>query len=182
MGTGKRRQAAQLARDRKRIGELYLKGWLQVDIAAEINLSIATISRDIKALQKGWIESALVDFSKAKGRELAKVDHLERTYWDAWLRSQEDKETRIEESSKMDKAGRAKIQMKSEGQVGNPAFLTGVQWCIDKRCKILGLDAPTKVDLKVSELDNAIEFELEKLAASKQAPIPGAATGEERQP
>ena len=32
-----------------------------------------------------------------------------------------------------------------EGQSGNPSFLAGVQWCINKRCEILGLDAPKKI-------------------------------------
>ena len=31
--------------------------------------------------------------------------------------------------------------------VGDPRFLAGVQWCIDKRCKIMGLDAPQLVEV-----------------------------------
>jgi hypothetical protein len=34
-----RRSASQLARDRRRISELYLEGWLQADIAAEVGLA-----------------------------------------------------------------------------------------------------------------------------------------------
>jgi hypothetical protein len=34
-----------------------------------------------------------------------------------------------------------------EGQTGNPAFLAGVLACIAKRCQILGLDEPRKMDI-----------------------------------
>ena len=30
--------------------------------------------------------------------------------------------------------------------------MNGVQWCIDRRCKILGIDAASKVDISGSDL------------------------------
>jgi hypothetical protein len=32
-----------------------------------------------------------------------------------------------------------------EGQVGDPRYLDGVLKCIDRRCAILGIDAPKKI-------------------------------------
>lgn len=147
---GRPRDPAQIARDRRRVADLYLKGWLQSDIAIEIGATQATVSRDLKALRKAWLASTLIDIDKAKSRELAKIDRLEREYWDAWERSQEDKETQIDELRQEgdSPSERVKVQVKKEGQVGNPSFLDGVEWCIDKRCKIFGI-APDKheVDL-----------------------------------
>jgi hypothetical protein len=37
-----------------------------------------------------------------------------------------------------------KAAMRKEERDGNPEFLKGVQWCINKRCEILGFDAPKK--------------------------------------
>jgi len=144
MGTGKRRSASQRAKDRRRTADLYLQGWLQTAIAEEIKTSQATVSRDLKALQKDWLKSALRDFDKAKSQELAKVDRLEREYWDAWQRSCEDAETLVKDGTpeKVEKLKRT-----SKGQAGDPRFLQGVQWCIEKRCKILGIDAPVKTDV-----------------------------------
>jgi hypothetical protein len=34
--------------------------------------------------------------------------------------------------------------VRKEAREGNPAFLAGVQWCINKRCEIFGFDAPKK--------------------------------------
>jgi len=152
MSTGKRRSNGQLARDRRRIADLYLQGWTQVDIADETRLSQATISRDLKALQSDWLESALIDFNAAKARELAKIDRLEREYWTAWERSCEDAETiRQEGKGKKGEDGKLvppdKIVRTAKGQAGDPRFLAGVQWCIERRCKILGIDAPQRTEL-----------------------------------
>jgi len=135
----RRRSTAEIARDRKRIAEMYLRGELQADIGKEMDLAQSTISRDLVALHGQWRKSAAKDISEAKSRELAKVDNLELTYWDAWERSCEDAETVRQQG---DAEGVDKITKTSKGQAGDPRFLTGVQWCIEKRCKILGIDAP----------------------------------------
>ena len=150
MGTGKRRSNGQLARDRRLIADLYLQGWLQADIAGEIGISPATVSRDIKALQKDWLASALIDFDKAKAGELAKVDRLEREYWQAWARSCEDAETVTEKaraSKGSERPDSVEKTKQAKGQAGDPRFLSGIQWCIEQRCKILGVEAPKKTEL-----------------------------------
>lgn len=157
--SGKRRSSGQLARDRRRIADLYLQGRLQSDIAEKLEISPATVSRDITYLQAEWIKSSLIDVGKRKSQELAKVDRLEREYWDAWLRSCEDAETATQkQKGKVTKAvgedgefvaeQPAEISKTRKGQAGDPRFLTGVQWCIERRCKILGIDAPAEVKHK----------------------------------
>ena len=142
---GKRRSQSQLVRDRRIIADLYLQGKTQVAIAEEISVDQSTVSRDLAVLQKEWIVSALVDIDAAKAQELAKVDRLEREYWSAWERSCEDAETLRQEGSGEKPS---KIVKTSKGQAGDPRFLQGVQWCIERRCKIIGIDAPEKHDLR----------------------------------
>jgi AraC-like DNA-binding protein len=143
----KPRSSAQLARDRQLIANLYFEGWTQSRIAAQLGLSQPTVSRDIKALQRDWLASALIDYDQAKANELAHVDRLEREYWDAWRRSCEDAETVKQRGTPGEEQGKVKtaaIERTVKGQAGDPRFLQGVQWCIDRRCKILGIDAPEK--------------------------------------
>lgn len=139
-----RRSPAQLARDRRRIAGLYLEGRLQVDIAREVGLSQSTVSNDLKALQRIWLKSSLIDINEAKAREIAEIDNLEREYYKAWHRSREDAETLRQEG---DKEGLDKVTKTSKGQAGDPRFLSGIQWCIERRCKILGVDAPERSDV-----------------------------------
>jgi len=146
MGT---RKNTELAARRLRVSDMYLKGMYQSEIAASLDVSQPTISRDITALQKEWKESALVDFNEAKAEELAKVDKLEREYWDAWERSCEDAETIRQEGGPPAEGKVAKpdkIVKTAKGQAGDPRFLQGIQWCINKRCEIMGIDAPKRTD------------------------------------
>lgn len=147
-GPGRRRKSSELARDRRKIADLYLKGRIQADIAQEIGVSQQTISNDLKALHREWLDSALVDFNEAKAQELAKIDRLEREYWQAWERSCEDAETVTEKaraSRGAEKPDSVEKTKQAKGQAGDPRFLAGIQWCIERRCKILGIDAPNKI-------------------------------------
>lgn len=146
-GPGRRRSSGELARDRRRISDLYLRGWLQADIAKEIDRSDATVSRDIKVLQRDWLKSALIDFDQAKARELAKIDDLERTYHEAWERSCEDAETTTQKMIGDSKTGRKEMSKTAKGQAGDPRFLQGILQCIDRRCKLLGVDAPQRKEI-----------------------------------
>lgn len=162
MATNKRTQI-QIERDRRQIADWYLQGWKQAEIAEKINededrdytLTQQMISYDIGRLVTLWRESSLVDIDDAKARELAKINHLELTYWQAWLRSCEDAETVVKKTKGVVRKADAgdgsfvqerpaEVNQTSKGQAGDPRFLAGVQWCIDRRCKILGIDAPQR--------------------------------------
>jgi predicted transcriptional regulator len=140
------RSVAQQERDRREISRLYLQGMYQADIAEKLRLSQPTVSRDIQILIEEWKVQRVYDINEAKARELAKVDNLELEYWEAWHRSQQNAEKEIKKAKGI-KGGTAnqEIQKISEGQTGDPRFLSGIQWCIDRRCLILGVDAPKKV-------------------------------------
>jgi hypothetical protein len=137
---------------------MYLRGMLQTEIAAELGLSQATISTDLKALQGEWLQSALLDFNEIKARELARIDKLEREYWTAWERSLEDAETVREESG----FGGVKDVRITKGQSGNPTFLAGIQWCIEQRLKIFGIYEATK--LRIEDWRNEV---VEKLKSGE---------------
>lgn len=145
-----RRSNGQMARDRKIIAKMYLRGSLQAEIAERLGLSQGTISNDIKALQKLWLNSSLMDFNEARSRELAKIDDLEMEYWLAWEASKQDAQTITEEGSELKTGVKTLFRTKTEGQVGDPRFLAGVQWCIKKRAELLGLDAPGRFDITSS--------------------------------
>lgn len=133
----------EIATRRNQVAEMYLRGEYQTKIAEELGVDQATVSRDLSALRKEWLDRSINHFDQKKAIELAKLDQLELTYWDAWERSKENAETRIERNTFKG----LYIETKIEGQVGNPAFLEGVLKCITKRCEILGLDAPKKQDI-----------------------------------
>ena len=151
------RSPSQVAKDRKIIGRMYLRGALQSEIAEKLRMSQPQVSRDLKALHGKWLKSALIDFSEAKSKELAKVDMLEVTYWQGWLRSLKDTEKSVTEKNI---SGNSKARIEREGQIGDPRFLAGIQWCINKRCDIIGIDAPKKIAPTDPNGQNALTFNI----------------------
>jgi len=130
------------------VADLYLSGTIQAEIAEQLEVNQSTISRDLKSLRKAWLASALVAIDKAKAQELAKIDRLEREYWTAWVRSCGDTET-VKQRGKPGSKGIStdSIEKTSKEQSGDPRFLAGVQWCIERRCKLFGLDEPQEFNV-----------------------------------
>lgn len=162
-----KRTTFQIERDRQDIADKYLQGWTQSRIAEYLNndanrgyqLSRQMISYDLQRIQEDWRESALIDIDEAKTQELAKIDRLEREYWDAWEKSKEDAVSKTIErymsgTDKKTANKRVKEQERTSEQFGDSAFLRGIQWCIEQRCKILGIDKPPAVDDDLGEADN----------------------------
>lgn len=144
------------------IAELYLKGETMQSIATQISaqrhysIGRSTIYNDLQVLHARWKESQLVDFDAAKAKELTRIDKLESEYWFAWSRSLRQSEEilteRIQDNlQNQGNAGvghvREKVKKREITTYGDPRYLQGVQWCIDKRCKIFGLDAPKQVEI-----------------------------------
>lgn len=150
--TEHKRSNIQIQRDRQDIADWYCQGMTQAAIAERINadperlytLTQQMISYDLKRVQEAWLKSTLRDFDDMRAEQLGKIDRLEREYWRGWERSCQDAETVV----KKQKEGGSKEQQKTlKGQAGSPAFLAGVDKCIERRCKLLGLDAPEKKEL-----------------------------------
>lgn len=138
-----RRPEFQREADLLRTGELYIQGKTQIQIAEIIGVSQGTISNDLKELQKRWKEKSIQLIDERKAEELAKVDQLERTYWEAWLKS-----CQYQEMSTMlnDKLVTVLVPLEQATPMGDTKYLAGIQWCIDRRCKMLGVDAPQKIE------------------------------------
>lgn len=138
-----KRTKVQREHDLARITEYYLKGYTQAAIAETLGLTQPIVSRDLMTVQKRWEEKSVIDLDAAKRRELARIDELEREYWGAWRRSLTQV---VKTRTKRNHMGDEAIVIREETS-GNAAFLTGVQNCIDQRCRLLGLYEATKVSL-----------------------------------
>src|SRR5262249_54538628 len=145
----KTRSPLERERDLRETAAPDLRRLTHNEIAKRLNVSRQQIGYDLKVLQRRWQESALADFNAKKAAELAKVDELERTYWEAWERSCQAREVSTQERTQGGDGraddGRLKAGVRKEKRDGNPEFLRGVERCIEMRCKILGAFAALKV-------------------------------------
>jgi len=146
----KKRTRIEIERDRLEIARLYLKGDIQADIAARLGMTRQMVGYDLKAIRSQWLAASLEAFDQRVATELAKIDNLEIEYWQAWERSTQVKESSTAKVVQDEKGERNEASTKQEQMVGNESFLAGVRWCIDRRLKLFGLDAPIKIDWRQS--------------------------------
>jgi hypothetical protein len=155
-----KRSEIQIEKDREKISEWYLQGWSQRRIAAELRLSQNQIKYDLKIIQARWLQNTMMNLDEAKSKEVAKLYQIEKQAHEAWERSQNDfKATTISGKTvkieiidpETGEVIRTEEKLKPTGQVihtetrpGDPRFLDQVNKCIERRCKLLGLDAPGK--------------------------------------
>ncbi len=139
-----------MAERQRRVAELYLQSRTQDEIATLLDVNQATVSRDLAAIESYWAKAAIADLHTAKMRELTRIDSLEREYWEAWRRSQQEatKErvdveggrARNRSGEMVEVEGKVKRVREKKGRDGNHYFLAGIQTCIETRIRILGLD------------------------------------------
>jgi len=94
------------------------------EIGEKFGFSPQQMSDELKAIGAEWRAATVRRSDEAKARELAKLDNLEREYWEAWQRSRE--------------------QAKKTKQNADPWFLEGIERCIGIRCELRGLLAPKR--------------------------------------
>ena len=145
----KSRSPLERERDLREMAALYLRGLSHHEIAQRLNVSRQQIGYDLKVLQRRWQESAVADFDARKAAELARVDELERTYWEAWERSCQAREVTTQEKTHGGDGPADELRLKAgvrkEQRDGNPEFLRGVERCVELRCKITGAFAAVKI-------------------------------------
>jgi hypothetical protein len=145
-GKGRKgRSPDQIRKDRAEIARLYLQRMTQAEIGQHLGLSRQQVGYDLNAVREEWLQSSLMDFNARKAEELARIDRLEREYWDAWEASKKERQTSTTEQTTDADGERLKAGIRKTEQTGDPRYLSGVQWCIEQRCKILGLNAPQKI-------------------------------------
>ncbi|PJF39413.1 MAG: hypothetical protein CUN54_08770 [Phototrophicales bacterium] len=151
-----RRKKDQRENDLVFTADMYLKGYTQHEIAERFGVSQAQVSNDLSEIRRRWMERSITSYGQHVAEQLAKIDRLEREYWQAYERSLAEKRT-TELSTSVVEARRAEaekrqprpdeIKIKTEKRDGGSEYLRGIQWCIDRRIKLLGLDMPQRIEI-----------------------------------
>lgn len=145
----RKRDKFQRESDLAEIADMYLKGKPQSEIAQSLKVTQQQISYDLATIKRRWREQTAMNLDEAKNRELDRLDALEREYWDAWERSKKDR-SRTQTEKRLgqnDMLIGGKATVNKEEMLGNPAYLAGIERCIDLRCKLLGIYAATKQEV-----------------------------------
>jgi hypothetical protein len=121
-----------------RISSLHLRGHTSAMIVEQLrrhgqDLTIGQVGAYLRISKERWATAALMDIDKAVAQTLAEIEELKAEFWQGYAESK----------------GRTMMVRGVEivNDAGDPAFLEGVMKCIERRCKLLGLDSPIKIDI-----------------------------------
>ena len=134
------RNTTKREQDRTETAAMSLAGMSHADIAKSLGVSRQQVTYDLKVIRDRWQNRTVMDLDESKTIEVAKIDRLEQVYWDAW-------ELQCLPRLLLDKDTGEVAHVIP--QTGDPALLAGILKCIDRRCRLLGLDAPLKVEGKL---------------------------------
>ena len=115
-----KRNPFQIERDRQTIARLTLRGVTQAEIAKRLKMTQPMVAYDLAAVRKEWQAREANALAEARAVTMAQLDELQRTYWTSFARSKTRRRA-----------------------AGDPRFLAGVSSCIERRCRLLGLDTPS---------------------------------------
>lgn len=144
----------QRDRDLEIITELYLECVSQFKIpellkqrtGAKYLLSRSQIAYDIGTIRAGFKKKINHNLDEQRNTKLAEVRNLKKIYLDSWQNSRKH----------------------SDSETGDPKYLAGVQWCIDKECDLLGVEAKDLTDPETQKFRLIVESIPNKSVDKKQ--------------
>jgi hypothetical protein len=148
-----RRDAAQRELHLVTLADMYLQGKTQNEMAAAIGKSTDTVGRDLVEIKRRWVAYTTLAFDEHVAQELARIDAVERQAWDAWYTSGKPSVEIHQQDSTSGtgkRAQRRRLQRNVQKQrTPDARFLTIIGDCIDRRVKILGLNAPEQIQARI---------------------------------
>jgi transcriptional regulator with XRE-family HTH domain len=168
--------------------ELANQGWSQHQIAADLGISQAAVSKLLKRVELRILRELADTVERQKARQSLRLEHLFAESMRAWTDSQSDATRRRQRKSQGGKGGDATVaEVTVENQHGDPRYLEEARKALADHRKIWGLDAPQKVDVRatrnpyVDMSDEELRTELDRqsrllaaanAAVTKEGPTP----------
>lgn len=147
--------------------DLFLKGCGYREIAIRLNqdiknrgleysISHVAVFNDMKKAMIQWKKERFDNIDAYINQELKKLDRMEFEVWNAWIKSCNGRERTKSRNSKKARKVDADVETldhygydesMTETSAGNPRFMDVLLNIQQRRAKLLGYDAPIKVDV-----------------------------------
>jgi transcriptional regulator with XRE-family HTH domain len=132
--------------------ELAVLGWSQYQIAADLGISQAAVSKILKRIETRILQELAETVERQKARHTLRLEHLFAEAMRAWEQSKADSTRRRQRKAQGGAGGAGAIvaEVVVENQHGDPRYLDEARKALGDHRKIWGLDAPRKVDVRAS--------------------------------
>lgn len=159
--TGGKRTVEQREADKRFCAELFVKGYAYRVIAERLNeynhengldysVTYKTVFMDIRQVLAEWKKERFKDIDNYMQLELKKLDKMEVELWQAWENSKGSKrKTKIKNGTINNgiATGGELAERTLETTDGDPRYLDLLLKVQERRAKLLGYNAPVKVDV-----------------------------------
>jgi len=132
--------------------ELAVLGWSQLQIAADLGISQAAVSKLLKRVELRLLREMTETVQRQKARQMLRLERLFVEAMQAWHASQADTTRRRQRHTQSGGggAGATVAELVVENQHGDPRYLDEARKALTDQRKLWGLDAPQKVEVHTS--------------------------------
>jgi predicted transcriptional regulator len=150
-GQGGHEPRARIRTRELRALELTVLGWSQPQIAGDLGISQAAVSKLLRRIETRLLRELAETVQRQKARQTLRLEHLFAEAMRAWNESKADTTRRRQRQTQGgDGAGATVAELVVENQHGDPRYLDEARKSLADQRKLWGLDAPQKVDLHAS--------------------------------
>jgi len=171
-----KRTPEQLERDRMFCADLYTRGYTFREIGYKLNLDLEArgmgysvtfqmVWGDIKKILIEWKRDRKETIDQFMLLEIKKLDKMEVELWDAWEQSKSGKrKTKIKGGTveRGNVTGGTLDNRTTETTSGNPRYMDLLLTLADRRAKLLGWDAPIRVNL-TGNVDTVTRYDTDSI-------------------
>jgi len=153
--------------------ELAVLGWSQPQIAADLGITQAAVSKLLARIESRLLRELAATVQRQKVRQTLRLECLFAEAMRAWHASQADMTRRRQRRAQGGEgAGATFAELVVENQHGDPRYLDEARKALADQRKLWGLDAPQQVDVRASR-DRYDDMTEEALRAelARQTPL-----------
>jgi predicted transcriptional regulator len=149
-GQGGHEPRARIRTRELRAMELTVHGWSQHQIAADLGISQAAVSKILKRTEIRVLRELTAIVERQKARHTLRLEHIFAEALRAWEQSKGDTTRRRQRKSDSGPGGTGSTvaEVVVENQHGDPRYLEEARKALADHRKLWGLDAPQKVDVR----------------------------------
>jgi hypothetical protein len=150
-GHGGHESRARIRTRELRAMELAVLGWSQSQIARDLGITQAAVCKLLQRIDTRHLRELTETIGRQKARQALRLDHVYAEAIGSWHASKTDRTRRRQRQTQGgDGPGATVAELVVENQHGDPRYLDVALKALADRRKLVGLDAPQKVDLRAS--------------------------------
>jgi hypothetical protein len=149
--------------------DLSVQGWRQHEIATELAVSQAAVSKILRRVEERHLRELAGLVGRQKARQALRLEHIYAQVMHAWEDSKADVTRRRQRQTQPASGGGQHVaELVSENRHGDPRYLAEARGALRDLRTLFGLDAPDRVVVAATPFDALSDAALEQELARQR--------------